>query len=282
MPTNQPRRFPMPYHANMALLVLREHHLSCSIACGGHQHQSIFHPTQDSLFVQHPNVARFVGADGVKLPFFSGPGSFNGFESAILIPCDFASLLPDPKGSRRILIQARNPATLQRRGGRTIYDRKPHTIKSDQPAISPQPQITVPSLDDGRDRVLRQTVLSLPGVRKIVWSSRRGERYQAKQNPVEGRPSEASSREVGGAARHYPRILIVGLQRQEAPCSPNGPAERGHSCPQQCPECTRGHWHLPLSKIAADRNVDRNVRAPGVKARSPCLGPSFPRTGRTS
>jgi hypothetical protein len=71
-------------------------------------------------------------------------------------------LRPNPQPACAILVKRGDPFALESSGIAGREHRDPDAIEADQPAERAQPEIAVTGLDDRRDRVLRQALLSRP------------------------------------------------------------------------------------------------------------------------
>ena len=130
---------------------------------------AILHAPQDTLIVDQPQVAGFIGGDAKNLASFPGGANFLGMEMTVFVVAgQFAGFVSDPESSFFVLKETGDAAAGQFRGVAAVKDGKAHAVKPGQAAIGAEPDVAVVGLDGGGNVVLRQAVFDQPVAGEVI------------------------------------------------------------------------------------------------------------------
>ena len=162
------RHDPFAFDPNRPFLAARQCHHFGDDARGRRQDLAVARARQFARLVEQPHVPRIVGGDGVNFPAAPVHMQRHGGETPVLILRHLAVFRANPQRAFGGFKQARNAAAVQ--VGRVVFveNREADAVEPRQSIVGAHPQIAVARLDHGRDLVLRQPLLHLPGAREIV------------------------------------------------------------------------------------------------------------------
>ncbi len=173
LPRRQPAFFQRPkqtasYHPQFPVLVFGERrHVFHRAKDWGNQFCTLQREKR-SLPVEQPEDPVGIGSHVENRPPRPVVSRIDRAEFAGSQLREAAGFMANPKRPVRVFKQTCNPVVPQYRRVAGVKNFEPHAIKSHQPVVCAEPQVTVPGLHYGGDRVLRQPLLRLPHGDRVI------------------------------------------------------------------------------------------------------------------